>query len=86
MSYCRFGPESDLYVYLDCAGYLCCCACQLDGHPTAFQTTEALIDHVREHIQIGHKVPPDLIDKLTIDAEETDKWIAEFDPEKEGIF
>jgi len=32
MSYARFGPNCDVYVYLDEAGTLNCCGCRLQDH------------------------------------------------------
>ena len=32
MSYARFGPTCDVYVYLDEAGTLNCCGCRLQDH------------------------------------------------------
>lgn len=32
MSYARFGPTCDVYIYLDEAGTLNCCGCRLQDH------------------------------------------------------
>lgn len=75
MSYCRFS-DGDVYVYLDYCGYLCCCACALDGG-TNFHSTAEMVRHLGEHIAAGHIVPDDVIPALEADREENDRYIAE---------
>lgn len=71
MSYSRFGADggSDVYVYMDVGGYLCCCGCALD--PTSFHadTTEAMVEHLAEHRARGHRVPPIEAELWADDAE-----------------
>jgi len=104
MSYCRFGEDSDVYIYAHVGGGFECCACGLaervksifttgllQGDPrskffgeiepcdqcggegcehcmipgsTRFDTRTELIKHVQDHINVGHKVPPDVIEIL----------------------
>jgi hypothetical protein len=92
VSYCRFcpadnrygWPASDLYVYLDCGGYLLCCGCPLGNSFRAYRTAD-MVAHVEEHIRAGHVVRASLITDLMADAEENDKWMREYDAEKEGL-
>lgn len=83
MSYVRFGSEgSDVYVYLDVSGYLCCCACHLGDH-WEHRSTDAMIAHLQEHRDAGHCVPQFCIDRLLADKNETDEWIANYGPAEE---
>lgn len=68
MSFCRFGDDSDVYVYQSAdahrRGYYVCCACRLgpgddesgwdDWRTRRRSEMEA---HLREHEARGHKVP-----------------------------
>jgi hypothetical protein len=94
MSYCRFasaetvakfaggeyGPDepSDVYVYLDCGGWLACCACRIEGMSGRWEhySTDAMIAHLRAHIAAGHTVPADVIPALEADRAENDAFIA----------
>ena len=83
MSYARFGSSgSDVYVYLDVGGYLCCCACHLSEN-WQHNSTDEMIAHLEEHRAAGHCVPQDCIDDLLADKDENDEWIANFDPVEE---
>lgn len=92
MSYCRFcpannpygWPPSDLYVYLDRGGYLLCCGCKLEINFAADRTAD-MVAHVEEHKRAGHVVREDLLPALLADAAENDKWMREYDAEKEGL-
>jgi hypothetical protein len=68
MSYCRFGPKSDVYVYEDVSFGLRCCGCLLKpdvfGSENFNRDASALIQHLRDHIDAGHKVPEWLIGAL----------------------
>ena len=93
MSYCRFcptdnpygWPPSDLYVYLDCGGYLNCCGCTLGKFSFRAYCTADMVAHVEEHKRAGHVVRESLIPDLMADAEENDKWMREYDAEKDGL-
>lgn len=63
MSYCRFCDCSDVYVYHDVCGKLCCCGCILD-HSVFFDTRSEMIAHLQTHIEAGHEVPGSVIDAL----------------------
>jgi len=69
VSYVRWGPDSDVYVYDSVRGGTDCCACNLNGGRTYNTTTHAaMIRHLRRHQDAGDQVPDDAIDAL---AEET---------------
>lgn len=84
MSYCRFcpadnpygWPPSDLYVYLDCGGYLNCCGCTLGESSFRAYCTADMVAHVEEHKRAGHAVRDGVIDDLLADAKGNDEWIA----------
>jgi hypothetical protein len=69
-------PPSDLYVYLDCGGYLCCCGCSLNEQSFRAYTTAEMIRHVETHRRCGHAVRDGVIEDLLADAKENDEWIA----------
>lgn len=81
MSYARFGAGSDVYVFLSVGGYLECCSCAMqnapnDPHVFEAETTEAMLEHLRQHRAAGHQVPEDCIERLKAEAEANDHWIA----------
>jgi hypothetical protein len=58
MSYCRFGKDSDVYMYPSFDGIVCC-SCRLDENKwqdRVFQTPLEAIEHLREHQIAGHQV------------------------------
>lgn len=55
MSYARFS-NADVYVFMSTAGHLECCGCLL-GDKWAFDSTQAMVDHLAEHRAVGHDVP-----------------------------
>lgn len=70
MSYCRFGGDSDVYVYRTDNG-LDCCACLLEDGDTSFHETAAgMLSHLVEHIASGHKVPAYALQRLLEDKRE----------------
>lgn len=76
MSYCRRSEQSDIYLYGDVGGYVCCCVCILDvydGASAKLYTYSDAIAHVKEHIRVGHKVPDEVLEQLEADrADEGD--------------
>ena len=65
MSYCRFGKDSDVYMYPSMN--IICCACRITpekfpdgsewyGNPE-FATAEDALFHLRKHRAAGYKVP-----------------------------
>ena len=59
MSYCRFGPDSDLYVIETIDGYQCIACKLLDDDYATWSTEDAgeLYSHLLDHQEAGHKVP-----------------------------
>lgn len=78
MSYARFSDDSSVYVYLDCGGSLRCCGCSLEGRSGEwdYDTTDAILAHLQEHIHAGDRVPAYCIDGLKARREENDAYIA----------
>lgn len=68
MSYCRKGPESDVYIYDGADGIVCChCLLGPDFVTTDDDVTRAanqMLEHVEAHKKAGHKVPAGAIDRL----------------------
>ena len=56
MSYCRFGKDSNVYMYLHVNGFIECCACNI-GEFQRFDTPKQALMHLFEHIGRGDKVP-----------------------------
>lgn len=76
MSYVRFGWRgSSVYVYLDCAGYLNCCGCILNGTSTEFFTTGDMLAHLEEHRRVGHTVLDETFIQLNRDEDDNDAWM-----------
>lgn len=71
MSYARFGPDSDVYVFFNTSGVMECCACSLQhGDTWTCATAAKMLDHLRHHQHAGHKVPPSAMMRLAADAQE----------------
>jgi hypothetical protein len=80
MAYSRWGQEgSDLYIYMDTAGYLICTSCPLmpiaenakvkmNGSFHAYNTMD-MIDHLGEHMDAGHNFPDSVITDILSDDE-----------------
>lgn len=68
MSYARFSKFSDVYVFPHINGYVTCCGCSLGGD--AFYSAADLVAHLREHVDVGHKVPAILLDESTYDPDD----------------
>lgn len=75
MSYCRWGKDSDVYVYGTRAFNIdhkrletlwVCQDCELKGDNTRGVTTTAtaMISHLLAHREAGHKVPEYAIERL----------------------
>ena len=67
MSYCRFGPNSNVYMFESVEGHWECCGCWLVseyGGRTKLQSPQAALDHLLEHRAAGHVVPEYAIDAL----------------------
>ena len=70
MSYCRFGADSDVYLFY-CHGVECC-GCRLKDstvRPIRMEYKVA-IAHVKEHIAAGDLVPDHVIPSLEEELED----------------
>jgi hypothetical protein len=61
MSYCRFGADSDVYVYPSFSGIVCC-ACRM-GQDEPMDAA-AMLAHLRLHERGGDVVPGYAIERL----------------------
>ena len=73
MSFARWSDDSDVYVILNAGGYLDCMGCGPDG---CFTLTERMIAHLKEHEAEGDKVPERTFERLRVEAEKNDAWMA----------
>ena len=66
MSYCRFGPNSDVYAYPHCGGGYVCRGCSRDEAETQkrFRTRIELFAHLLQHLESGDRVPQSAFDRL----------------------
>lgn len=70
MSYARWGPDSDVYVYQTTPEggrtvWLCCSCSLLDiEHSFTAGTRAEMIAHLQDHELRGHKVPSDARERL----------------------
>jgi hypothetical protein len=77
VSYARFGKDSDVYVFLSVEGPLECCACALEPESECFDSTDAMLAHLREHVDAGHKVPDRTFARLEENRDASDAYIRE---------
>ena len=65
MFVCRFGADSDVYVYYRMNGDIECSGCRL-SEAKAFSTKDEaeMIAHLEQHEAAGHKVPAQAFDEL----------------------
>lgn len=56
MAYCRFGDDSDVYLY-NSGDVWSCCGCKLaDGGERLFSNLTDVLAHLDEHATAGHRV------------------------------
>jgi hypothetical protein len=76
MSYSRFAPDSNVYVFMGTGDKLHCCRCPLD--PVGFSmefiadNPRDMIDHLQRHKEAGHLVPDETIAALEREAQQLD--------------
>lgn len=77
MSYCRFS-DGDVYMYSSFSiGKIVCCACRLNKKDrrggwqtdTILNSSKEALNHLKEHIYAGHKVPKYAADRLKEEIE-----------------
>lgn len=80
MAYARFF-DSDIYIYAHVGGYIECCACWLNenldeyslfGLSDKITNDDQLIEHIRQHRQLGHNIPDDLEEEILSDPDRYD--------------
>ena len=65
MALCRFGSDSDIYVYYSTHGGIECCGCTLvEGGMFNVASEAQMIVHLEEHRRAGHKVPDVALEDL----------------------
>jgi hypothetical protein len=78
MSYARWGPDSDVYVFLSIRGHLECCGCTLPGaggRSQTFASTVGMLVHLAAHERAGQRVPGHALEELREDQDENDAWM-----------
>lgn len=70
MSYCRADNESDVYVIgsgdgkgnplWECVG----CPGSQNRYGVTFHTRQKMVEHLQEHVRLGHKVPDRAFERL----------------------
>ena len=69
MSYARFSHESDVYVFAHYQGFVQCCGCMISD-VWDYYTVEEVVEHMRDHVLMGYKVPKRLLDPATYDEKD----------------
>lgn len=82
MSYSRFGDNSDIFLYMCGDWEYYCQWCLLErsktGDESAGYLTKSLdeiVNHLKEHIKVGHLVPKNLIQNIIDDRPIVEKEI-----------
>lgn len=75
MSYCRWGEDSDVYLYVttdDEGGIRWVCAgCKLDEKDDGWPySPQSVLLHLEAHRQAKHKVPERAFDRLRMEIEQ----------------
>ena len=78
MSYCRWGPGSDVYMFPVVGGGIECCACLLEpesgnsgiNNSSMFNTRTAALAHLELHVREGHQVSTHAIRRLQTEIKE----------------
>lgn len=69
MAYCRFGCESDVYLFYNVGEYYDCCGCSLKKFgSTEMHSITEVIKHLKEHIKKGDIVPEHAFKQLESEA------------------
>ncbi len=68
MAYARLSRNSDVYVYEDGCGYLCCMRCRFsETRETRTKSRREMIEHLELHRCAGEKVPEDALEELRVE-------------------
>ena len=86
MSYCRWGPDSDVYLFMAADNQLHCCACRLTtpGFREDFFTDKysEMLSHLEQHNSAGHLVPDEAIQELVNESDEFRDEAPNLDPRR----
>jgi hypothetical protein len=65
MAYCRFGDDSNVFMYGTLSSRIKCCMCMFGPkEPTEFDNPKEAMEHLMKHIDAGHRVPGEAVEKL----------------------
>ena len=65
MAICRFGDDSDVYVFYNIDGGIECCGCRLSDVSGFNARIEAeMIAHLEQHKTADHRVPLEAFEEL----------------------
>jgi hypothetical protein len=66
MSYCRFGNDSDVYIY-STGKYLVCDTCKIKGGKSfATLRYSRMSVHLESHVANGDRVPKNVLEELAL--------------------
>lgn len=69
MAFCRWGEDSDVYVY-DTGDNLECCGCMLSATRDTFNGTFLeMKEHLLAHREAGHKVPDYALSRIEFEMQ-----------------
>ncbi len=62
---------SDVYVYWDTSGRICCCGCGMRNNDGSewFEKRSLVVEHLRLHVLVGHYVPMHVFEDLRDEIE-----------------
>ena len=68
MAICRFGSDSDVYVYYSIYGGLECCGCRLNEKVFKARDEREMLSHLERHRAAGHRIPAAAFDDLAAES------------------
>jgi hypothetical protein len=78
MAYARFGQDSDVYVFEDVGGFLCCMRCQFsESREIRTRSRGEMIEHLWAHRGAGEKVPEHAFEELRAEIAELGDLVTE---------
>lgn len=70
MSYCRWTPDSDVYVYEASRHGFVCCMCSIDDRDDVHtETRSGMVEHLAKHEAAGERVPAYAAERLRAEIE-----------------
>lgn len=70
MSFSRWSKDCNVYTFENTLGKFECCGCAISKECPEYDTPKELIEHLKEHIKAGHKVPKYLLELETYEEDE----------------